>query len=111
MMALGTAQRRLQLALIISPVRGRRPLKVMGTADAQGRSKRSMACRWTWGSVLVPELPLRKRLTHRNALPDLHLDAGALQVAHGDHRGRQAFRSRRGYQPAPPNPLLPGGAG
>ena len=43
----------------ISPLRGSRPPKVIGTACAASTGSRSMAWTWTWGSVLLPELPQR----------------------------------------------------
>lgn len=43
----------------ISPLRGTRPPKLIGTALANSTGSRSMAWTWTWGSVLLPELPQR----------------------------------------------------
>lgn len=43
----------------ISRLRGSLPSKQIGMAVARWTSVASMACRWTWGSVLLPELPHR----------------------------------------------------
>jgi DNA-binding transcriptional ArsR family regulator len=41
----------------ISRLRGSLPWKLMGTALLRPGSIASMPCTWTWGSVLLPELP------------------------------------------------------